>query len=332
VTYTVQTQGENGKTVSVTRRFSDFEWFHANLSAEFFDVLIPPIPEKQIINRLASSFVEYRRQELERFLTRVLLHPKLSQSQFRKIFCTANEAEMVQQRNVKFERKSTPIEEGESQVTAFFGWAVKKIGTATGQQEPTKEIDPNFDELKAYVDGLNEQLVILEEKAVANIAKKKELDNTLVEFALSAESLSNSESTQDPLLSQFWKKLAESLKKMSALNSQLASNETNKFADVLKDYIRLTEAGKTLLANRFELLVKLQTAQAKNAASVTALQDELKSISESTQKELGAFKEVKTDEIRKSLREIVRINMEHQQQVVHLWKQLLSDLEEHNTI
>jgi len=297
----------------------------------FFDVLIPPIPEKQIINRLASSFVEYRRQELERFLTRVLTHPRLSRSQFRKAFCTANEAEMVAHRAVKFERKS-PIIEEESQVTAFFGWAVKKIGTATGQQEPTKEVDPNFEELKVYVDGLNEQLILLEEKAVANIAKKKELDNTLIEFSVSAENISKSEAAQDPLLSEFWRKLAESLKKMATLNAQLASNETNKFADVLKDYIRLTEAGKNLLSNRFELLGKLQTAQAKNAASVTALQDELKSISESAQKELTAFKELKTDEIRKSLREIVRINMEHQQQVVHLWKQLLSDLEEHSNI
>jgi len=208
----------------------------------------------------------------------------------------------------------------------------EKIGTATGQQEPTKEVDPTFDELKAYVDGLNEQLVSLEEKAAANIAKKKELETTLIEFSLSAFNLSTSEGSQDPLLSDFWKKLSESLKKMAALNSQLASNETNKFGDVLKDYIRLTEAGKHLLSNRFELLGKLQTAQAKNAASVGALQTELQTISESAKKELGTFKELKTEEIRKSLREIVRINMEHQQQVVHLWKQLLSDLEEHNDI
>jgi len=238
---------------------------------------------------------------------------------------------MVQQRATPFVRKSAAVEE-ESQVSAFFGWAVKKIGTATGQQEPTKEVDPTFDELKGYVEGLNEQLIILEEKAAANIAKKRELENTLVEFSLSASNLSSSEGQQDPLLAEFWKKLSESLKKMAALNSQLASNETNKFGDVLKDYIRLTEAGKFLLSTRFELLGKLQTAQLKNAASVNALQAELQTISESSKKELGAFKELKTEEIRKSLREIVRINMEHQQQVVHLWKQLLSDLEEHNDI
>jgi len=293
------------------------------------DVLIPPIPEKQIIHRLASTFVEYRRKELERFLHRVLSHPKLSKSQFLSPFLTASETGMSEQRGVKFQRK-TAQEEG--QVSAFFGWAAQKIGTATGQSEPTKEVDSSFDDLKTYVVGLNEQLVAFEAQVALNINKKKELDVTLVDFSLSAGELSRTEKSQDPLLAEFWGKLSESLKKMSALNAELSQNETNKFDDVLKDYVRLTEAGKFLLENRFELLGKLQIAQAKNSATVSELQAELKSISENVQQELETFKATKTDEIRASLREIVRINMEHQQQVVNLWKALLSDLEEHNDI
>jgi len=40
----------NGKTVTAVRRFSDFEWLHQRLADEFLDVLVPPIPEKQIIS------------------------------------------------------------------------------------------------------------------------------------------------------------------------------------------------------------------------------------------------------------------------------------------
>jgi len=292
--------------------------------------LIPPIPEKQIINRLATTFVEYRRKELERFLHRVLSHPRLSKSSFLSTFITASETGMSEQRSVKYTRVSAVEEEG--QVSAFFGWAAQKIGTATGQSEPTKEVDPSFDDLKTYVVGLNEQLVSLEAQVSSNIAKKKELDVTLVDFSLSAGELSRAEKSQDALLSEFWGKLSESLKKMSALNAELSQNETNKFDDVLKDYIRLTEAGKFMLENRFELLGKLQIAQTKNSATVSDIQTEFKTISENVQKELETFKSTKTDEIRASLREIVRINMEHQQQVVNLWKALLSDLEEHNEI
>jgi len=118
---------------------------------------------------------------------------------------------------------------------------------------------------------------------------------------------------------------------MSRLNSELVQNETNKFDDVLKDYVRVTAAGQTLLEKRFELLGKLQIAQAKNSANVTSLTTEFQKFSTSAGTELDNFKEAKTKDIREALREVVRVNMEHQQKVVSLWKELLSDLEEHWT-
>lgn len=61
---------------------------------------------------------------------------------------------------------------------------------------------------------------------------------------MAAAALGNAEAVQDQVLSGFWQKLSESLKRMAILNSQLANNETNKFGDVLKDYVRVTAAGK----------------------------------------------------------------------------------------
>jgi len=333
VTYAVQSLDSSnpGKSITAVRRFSDFEWLHARLSEEFPDVLIPPVPEKQIINRLASGFVEYRRKELERFLTRVLTHPRLSQSQFVKPFLTATEPVMAEQRGVKYEKPKTGTDDDGGQVGAFFGWAAAKFSTATGQMEPTKEVDPSFDEFKDYVHGLNAQLTSLQALVETNIAKKRELDKTLIEFSQASGALATAEKPHDPLLSDFWSKLSVSLKKMAALNEELANAETNKFDDVLKDYIRLTASGKILLENRFELLGKLQIAQTKNANNVAALQTELQSMTKSASGELTAFKEQKTKDLRESLRAIVRINMKHQQEVVALWKALLSDLEEHST-
>jgi len=326
----VQSLDEDGKARSVVRRFSDFEWLHDRLGEEFQDVLIPPIPEKQIINRLASSFVEYRRKELERFLVRVLTHSRLNTSQFVKPFLSASEQTMAAQRSVKFVKKPLAGEEEETKVGAFFGWAASAFNTATGSQEPTKEVDTSFDDLKNYATGLNERLIVLEAQVGAHIAKKRESDTTLVEFSMNSGALGTSEGQEDPILAIFWQKLSASLKKMAILNAELADKETLKFNDVLKDYVRLTAAGKVCLTNRFELLGRLQVAQNKNTKAIAALTTELKNYSESVQGELGAFKQSKTADFRDALRSVVEINMAHQQQVVNLWKELLSELEEHN--
>jgi len=321
ITYTVT--GANKK--SVVRRYSDFEWVHEQLCLEFLDVLVPPIPEKQIINRLASSTVEYRRKELQRFVNRCMAHPTLSKSASLKAFLTATETEMGTQRQQKFQR---PGEESEDTVNSFFGWASAKFEVATGQAEPTKEINPTFDELKNYVEGFNRELTLLQEKVSASISKKKQFDQTLYDFSQSASALSTVEGAVDPLLSQFWQKLSYSLKRMAELNAQLCSSETDSFDDALKDYIRCSEAGKDLLENRIKLLEKLQIAQRKNAVTVASLDAEFKAMSLNIQSELDQFKERKTFELRAHLRELVRINVEHQQQVVDLWKDLLSELEE----
>jgi len=61
---------------------------------------------------------------------------------------------------------------------------------------------------------------------------------------------------------------------------------------------------------------------------VAALDAEFKAMSSSLANEISEFKEMKTREIRQHLRELVRVNMEHQRKVVDLWKELLGQLEE----
>lgn len=65
-----------------------------------------------------------------------------------------------------------------------------------------------------------------------------------MDFSVSASAVSTVEGAVDPKLSQFWQKLSISLKRMGALNTELCQSEANHFHYVLKDYIKIAEAGE----------------------------------------------------------------------------------------
>ena len=66
---------------SVTRRFRDFDWVHAQLSAKYPGVIVPPLPEKQSATvqtmrvsgvGFSAEWLEERRSQLQRFVQRVV--------------------------------------------------------------------------------------------------------------------------------------------------------------------------------------------------------------------------------------------------------------------
>ncbi|KAG4300911.1 hypothetical protein PCANB_002826 [Pneumocystis canis] len=62
---------------SVRRRYSEFEDFRDILERESTKVPIPSLPGKVFTNRFSCEVVEYRRNQLERFLQIVAGHPLL---------------------------------------------------------------------------------------------------------------------------------------------------------------------------------------------------------------------------------------------------------------
>ncbi|KAG0038433.1 ferrochelatase hem15 [Podila clonocystis] len=64
-----------GVSVTVERRYSQFEWLHERLLNKFGALILPPLPEKQYTGRFSEEFIERRRRALERFLNRLVRHP-----------------------------------------------------------------------------------------------------------------------------------------------------------------------------------------------------------------------------------------------------------------
>ncbi|KAF8524273.1 PX-domain-containing protein [Hysterangium stoloniferum] len=61
--------------ITVHRRFSHFVFLHKALARRLPGIALPPLPEKQYAGRFSDEFVEARRGDLERYLSRVIRHP-----------------------------------------------------------------------------------------------------------------------------------------------------------------------------------------------------------------------------------------------------------------
>jgi sorting nexin-9/18/33 len=68
-------QEDNATRITVHRRFSHFVAMHTALTRRLPGLALPPLPEKQYAGRFSNDFVEARRGDLERYLSRLVRHP-----------------------------------------------------------------------------------------------------------------------------------------------------------------------------------------------------------------------------------------------------------------
>jgi len=266
-------------------------------------------------------------------LKRVLKHEKLNKSQYLKYFLTASEPDMANYRStMKVHTRPSLIKEEQNFFSSALSWATSAAQSAmssAGQDYSlVKEVDLEFQETKQYFVALNTHFGNLQAKSSDDVLKTKQLSIALNEFSHASELMAKCEHSQDPVLSGYWKKLSKILHSMSELQEVLAKNETVIFDNTLRDYVRLTDAGKVCLNNRLDLLLKLQEHQKKNSSSVESLDQEFKRVSGSIKTEVAAFNAKKTKDFRNVLRALIAVNIQHHQKVVALWKELLSELEE----
>ncbi|KXN70601.1 hypothetical protein CONCODRAFT_78777 [Conidiobolus coronatus NRRL 28638] len=81
-----------GTQVTVERRFSQFEWLYERLHLKFRSLVLPHLPEKQFSGRFSEDFIEKRRNQLERFINHLAMHPVIRYSEIFTHFlsCTSD--------------------------------------------------------------------------------------------------------------------------------------------------------------------------------------------------------------------------------------------------
>ncbi|SCU85510.1 LAFA_0D16094g1_1 [Lachancea sp. 'fantastica'] len=73
VEYTIWTRSSkmDPQEVRVQRRYRDFRWLYRQLQNNHWGKIIPPPPEKQAVGRFKDGFIENRRFQMERMLTKI---------------------------------------------------------------------------------------------------------------------------------------------------------------------------------------------------------------------------------------------------------------------
>eukprot|EP01121_Diplochlamys_sp_Union-15-3_P014892 TRINITY_DN4814_c0_g1_i19.p1 TRINITY_DN4814_c0_g1~~TRINITY_DN4814_c0_g1_i19.p1 ORF type:complete len:470 (+),score=97.46 TRINITY_DN4814_c0_g1_i19:37-1446(+) len=351
ISYTVKTKAVNDsiwgdREMTAIRRYRDFSWLHSGLKAEFKTVIIPPLPEKSITNRFSPEFIEYRRYELEKFLRRVIKHPKLVDSVYTKTFLESSRELNRTEIKSEAEQKAVPKKKG------FFSSLTDKVTTMTSAAPV--EIDEWFTDTKEYLKGLETQLHTLHTKTTIMTKKRRDFAQIWEDLSLAAVEYSKSEADKDSNLNKLFSKFTEVTHQLSNLNMETVDNEIIHFEFSIKDYTRITTAVKDLLTNRDSTLLKCQIAEKnyeqkkqksdKNTSTskANAFQTEvteaekqrdtakqsLEDASKECKEEIETFMKTKNKDITNALRELVQTNMNHELRVLDLWKELLRMIEE----
>jgi len=72
---------DSSRRVTVHRRFSHFVSLHTALTRDLPGLALPPLPGKQYAGRFNDAFVEARRSDLEKYISRLVRHPVVRYSE-----------------------------------------------------------------------------------------------------------------------------------------------------------------------------------------------------------------------------------------------------------
>ncbi|GAM22857.1 hypothetical protein SAMD00019534_060320 [Acytostelium subglobosum LB1] len=369
VTYKVNTisvladRPDYKKENSVTRRYSDFLWLRNVLKETKRGIIIPPLPEKAVLNKYNKEFLEVRRRELEKFMNRIAESESLVHSSELAIFLEAqdeqfNTAKSARPSGDNMEQStvlspSQPESKGFGKITSFFGNAATSISNFASVQ-PVRELDPWFDDKKSYIVQLDANLRRLAESVGNVIRKRMELAAAIGELCSSGLTFSSGEIAQS-------QDIATSIQRMTQVETNikngmetLSNYDTCYFEEGLNDYIRVLSAVKELLNDRLDALLNFQNLERKveaardkvNKASGTKkdqaqkelddvqrkcadAKQEFERMSATTKVELARFDSKRNYEVKRILSFVIRMNLEHFLKASDYWREFLTEQHQH---
>ena len=352
---------------AVLRRFSDFLWLFEKLQNERPGAIVPPCPEKQPVGRFSPAFVEARRRELERFVRRVAIHPELQDCACLDTFLRADDVTfqaakhskagvVLQQANMMMPHNmgappqlamQRPKKEG------FKRWFAETKTSISGDLVKSPD-DELFEEIQRYVHGLDSQMKNVSTQASGLVRKGKEIANGLFEFGLAFNLLGQSEADA---LGDALCKLGETADRLSVLSAEHADKEALEFEDPLVDMIRMIHAVKLALHKRHESRLSYSTClqdveskqtqlaklraqigmEAKAYATEMSLRraqeaaelgrDEFATVSQRVLREVDRFKRETAEDMRRTVLEYIRLQVEYNKKMEQIWATLIPQLE-----
>ncbi|CAF3064126.1 unnamed protein product [Rotaria socialis] len=229
----------NQSEFSVKRRFSDFLGLHAKLVHKHahVGVFLPSPPEKDTLSMakvkvskeevIPIDFIDRRRALLERYLNRLVRHPKLLEDSDVKDFIQSDK-ELPKSTN-------TQALSGAGVLRAFstISNQVTKITTKKSEQ------DEWFDEKHVFVEELHKHFKNLFNQLNSLFTHRKEAVIALKTFSTTLNHLATTE--EHPLLSSALIELANLKEKLEQIHNDQTIKEYSILTELIKEYISLLE-------------------------------------------------------------------------------------------
>lgn len=356
ITYkVVTTKLSDQSTHTVERRFSDFAWLFEQFSKSTTGLLIPPCPEKAVIGRFNTSFVNTRRRALERYINRCVAHRHLKQREELAAFLNSDTVEFQLLRQQKSNDKPAGRRGFSSWMRESVTLATNVMGKSTYKN--TQE-DNECEAIFAYGQTLQKAFGDAARNVQEQVNKTKALSKAHFDVSLGVSILGQFETEQNETeLGQLLKRLGQTADAQSVCTLQLAEDTNLRLVEPLQDYAFLSGAILAMMKTRAAALLTYQTAlsalqgkqqqlaklQGQNKADrVTKIEEEIKECQNTVDESSGALeactkrvahemalhKQQKQRDIRKAAIDFVQLQIVHAKQTQAAWEELLASTEQ----
>ncbi|KAL3904486.1 MAG: hypothetical protein SGARI_004903, partial [Bacillariaceae sp.] len=214
--------------------------------------------------------------------------------------------------------------------------------------------DELFEEIQRYIHGLDTQMKNVSTQATGLVRKGKEMSNGLFEFGLAFNLLGQSEADA---LGEALCKLGETADQLSVLSAEHSDQEAVQFEDPLVDMIRMINSVKLALHKRHEKRLTystcLQDVESKNASlaklraqigmeskayatemslrraqeNAEVARDDFAATSQRVLREVDRFKRETTEDMRLTVLEYIRLQVDYNKKMEQIWANLIPQLE-----
>jgi len=244
ISYRVQTQTTHPSykrnESEVIRRFRDFVWLADRLTATCAGVIVPPLPEKDVVQKfqMNADFIQQRCRAIDAFINRVVAHPTLRDTPDVQLFLEASEADW------QYEIARAGLEKGGLQNAVnnakglFQGLTTKMGELMSGGKLPDGEEGADASGVsRAYIMELDACLTEVHRQARLVTQRHAKMCQSLEDFQLSMEALSDCEEEGSQLYNMF-RDMSEVAEKQAADYRKHVEKLQEVFAGPLKEYHR----------------------------------------------------------------------------------------------
>ena len=373
VNYTVNTNTTNEKysysQSVVIRRYNDFLWLHDILTDEYPYAVIPPMPEKNTMNRFEIEFVENRRASLQSFLREIAADPLLKESKRLRTFLTADDEKFAEEKaetksSLKDSLKGNPMEAG-MKLLKMMGNGLNKVGSQVqksvqqqiGGEAPMSKEDEKFAKYVQYISDLAEQVSLLATRANEFVEHQSDYTANLIDMGLAMNLMGQ---LQQDVVGDAMRSLNDAINVIQQIWTEKSLREDRAFVQPMKrlvlllNEVKMTVGRRTLILSNYQSAcqgLKKAKATYKKLASTPGkssklpgaeeeierykkragkLKKKLHTVTEKINGVLDDFRDHKMALIRNMVLDLLLIQMQYHKQVANVWRNYLPELQKIN--